>query len=689
MKTKLMYALSALVMVAMMLATSCSNDGDESSPSINISQEFANLSLESGAIDEEIQFVAATDWNITSEEITKAAPSWLRVSPMSGKAGNVTLKVSVDKNTTEKERICNLIINSGGDPYTITVTQIAGVPEVAKNAGITINGLYKPFTGIAKMLIDNEPNAPKALCFSGIYSQANVENGTFIQDWLNDGGGNSEAMDWGGIFEATNMTNVDLTKTPDPNHMFMVSFKNDEEVYSVLYNRYDTAFEATYYDKDQKESKLTLESGTISYNLTGDKVSVDLDVKLSGGHSIQIVYDGDAPDVSGSDEPDEPVAVEEITLETEKLFLNVDEKKKIEITAILPETASNKEVEWRSANENVITVDQEGNVTAVSAGEAFVYVKAKDGSSTEASCYVTVEEAEPGDAKDVTITFNANGGAGTMQAQVVKSGVVASLNSSSFTRTNYSFSHWNTKSDGTGVTYSDKATITTSENIIFYAQWKCTMDASMFVGYWEANSISGTYSNMPLSLETLKTLGIDPFAFQFNADGTGTSPLASGSAYWSISDDDLTITAANIPATLNIDAISATDMTLSSSSLTLGALGSATDVVITLVKTTALDPTVSIVSVTLNKSALSLIEGESEALTATINPTDATNKDVEWKSSNPAVATVVEGKITAVKAGAATITVTTTDGSKEDTCDVTVVAPIGITPPSIGSGGAL
>ncbi len=85
-------------------------------------------------------------------------------------------------------------------------------------------------------------------------------------------------------------------------------------------------------------------------------------------------------------------------------------------------------------------------------------------------------------------------------------------------------------------------------------------------------------------------------------------------------------------------------------------------------------PTVAVTGVSLNKTALSLIEGESESLTATVAPDNATNKVVSWKSSDESVASVADGKVTAIKAGNATITVTTADGSKTATCSVTVNA---------------
>ena len=75
----------------------------------------------------------------------------------------------------------------------------------------------------------------------------------------------------------------------------------------------------------------------------------------------------------------------------------------------------------------------------------------------------------------------------------------------------------------------------------------------------------------------------------------------------------------------------------------------------------------------LNKSSATLTEGESLTLAATINPSNAANKNVSWKSSNTSVATVSNGKVTAIKAGSATIIVTTEDGGKTATCVVTVI----------------
>ena len=84
---------------------------------------------------------------------------------------------------------------------------------------------------------------------------------------------------------------------------------------------------------------------------------------------------------------------------------------------------------------------------------------------------------------------------------------------------------------------------------------------------------------------------------------------------------------------------------------------------------------VPVTSVTLNKSSLSLVNGTNETLVATVNPSNATNKSVNWSSSNTSVATVnSSGKVTAKAVGTTTITVTTVDGGKTATCTVTVNA---------------
>ena len=80
--------------------------------------------------------------------------------------------------------------------------------------------------------------------------------------------------------------------------------------------------------------------------------------------------------------------------------------------------------------------------------------------------------------------------------------------------------------------------------------------------------------------------------------------------------------------------------------------------------------------VKLNKTSLSLTIGKTYTLKATTTPTYATNQNVTWKTSNNKIVRVSsKGKIRALKAGTATITVITEDGKKKATCTVTVKRP--------------
>lgn len=80
--------------------------------------------------------------------------------------------------------------------------------------------------------------------------------------------------------------------------------------------------------------------------------------------------------------------------------------------------------------------------------------------------------------------------------------------------------------------------------------------------------------------------------------------------------------------------------------------------------------------VKLNKESTNLEVGSNETLNATVSPSTATNKNISFQSSDSEVAKVDNnGKVTAIKAGTADITVTTEDGNKTATCSVTVTEP--------------
>ena len=94
------------------------------------------------------------------------------------------------------------------------------------------------------------------------------------------------------------------------------------------------------------------------------------------------------------------------------------------------------------------------------------------GESTTSKCSASIDipALEP-----VTITFNANGGSGTVPSAInTYVGVANTIPSNSLTRTGYTFNGWNTASDGSGTAYATGSTITPSGNVTLYAQWKTT-----------------------------------------------------------------------------------------------------------------------------------------------------------------------------------------------------------------------
>ena len=85
---------------------------------------------------------------------------------------------------------------------------------------------------------------------------------------------------------------------------------------------------------------------------------------------------------------------------------------------------------------------------------------------------------------------------------------------------------------------------------------------------------------------------------------------------------------------------------------------------------------VKVTAVTLSPNQLALEVGDTETLTATITPSNATNQTITWTSSDVSVATVENGIVKALAVGETTITVTTEDGGFTATCDISVTEPV-------------
>ena len=218
-----------------------------------------------------------------------------------------------------------------------------------------------------------------------------------------------------------------------------------------------------------------------------------------------------------------------------------------------------------------------------------------------------------------TITLNPNGGA------LPEYSLVAGAALPIPTKTGYTFAGWYENQEFSGDPVTDVPTDST-KNLNFYAKWTANTYTVIFdanggsVNPTSAVTVAGKLTSLP----TPTYDGYDFIGWYTQKDGgekvTTDTVFAMDStiyAHWS-----------NIPVT----------------------------------------------SLELNKGTLTLQEKDSDTLTVTVKPADATNQDVTWESSNTSIATVsADGTVTAISAGTATITATAEDGSGVSaSCTLTV-----------------
>ena len=92
------------------------------------------------------------------------------------------------------------------------------------------------------------------------------------------------------------------------------------------------------------------------------------------------------------------------------------------------------------------------------------------------------------------------------------------------------------------------------------------------------------------------------------------------------------------------------------------------------VTVTAIGEGKKVTGVKLSEKTKSIVVGGEFVLTATVQPADATDKNVIWKSDNTAIATVTDGKVKGIAVGETNITVTTVDGGKKAICKVMILS---------------
>ena len=93
-----------------------------------------------------------------------------------------------------------------------------------------------------------------------------------------------------------------------------------------------------------------------------------------------------------------------------------------------------------------------------------------------------------------TVKFDANGGTGEMNEITAESRIEIAITENSFTKVGWTFSGWNTKTDGTGESYNDKTKITLFADVTLYAQWAAGTGTAYKVEHWQQNIADDDYT---------------------------------------------------------------------------------------------------------------------------------------------------------------------------------------------------
>ncbi len=125
------------------------------------------------------------------------------------------------------------------------------------------------------------------------------------------------------------------------------------------------------------------------------------------------------------------------------------------------------------------------------------------------------------------MSFYKNDGSGESRSQTIAYGQSGKLETNSFTREGYSFTGWNTKADGSGISYGDGATVTPGGDLELYAQWKAeshnlSFDPNGGSGEMAAETVTyGVATRLPENAFTREKYSFT--GWNTKADGSGTS----------------------------------------------------------------------------------------------------------------------------------------------------------------------
>ena len=408
--------------------------------------------------------------------------------------------------------------------------------------------------------------------------------------------------------------------------------------------------------------------GGYAYENKDDQRIFILAPDINSAEPIQLISDGNGyyyicmngKYVAQPSKDIEDLKLKEITLPTatnisidySELSLEIGQTQYLKATVTPIEALQS--VTWKSSNESVATVSENGLVTAKSNGTARITATTADGSNLSATCTVTVMIPVDGiSLSNTSLTFSAIDSKETLTATVTPSN--ASNKNLEWTSSNPDVATVTSIVSSRGVVTAKgngTATITARAKDGSNISATCTVTVTIPVDGISLSNTSLTFTALNTTQTLTATVSPSSAAnkkLTWTSSNTSVATVSSNGVVTSKGNGTATITAkatdgSNISATCSVTVsapILVTGVSLNKTSLTFSALNT------------------------------------TQTLTATITPSDASNKILTWTSSNTDVATVnIYGVVTSKGYGTATITATATDGSnKSATCSVTVVIP--------------
>ena len=354
---------------------------------------------------------------------------------------------------------------------------------------------------------------------------------------------------------------------------------------------------------------------------------------------VSLLLAGVAVFVHSCKKKEKEYSVLSVSLDQNEVKMGTEET--LQLTCeVKPLQAKNHAVKWSSSNEKIASVSQDGLVTSLKLGQTIITVTTVDGGKTD-TCHITVTNdvfAVRLDKKEISIGL---GEEVTLKATVLPA------------KAENKKVIW--KSDSTSV-----ATVDINGKVKGIAEGK----ANIIVTSEEGNKTDTCIVHVVLAKVTGVVLNKNVLNLAIGESETLIATIQPTNA------TNKAITwESDKPAIASVDA---------NGKVTVKAAGAAVITVTTNdggfeAKCSINATPVAVNSVTLDKTNYAFDAGGDYTFTATVLPANATNKAISWKSSDTNVVKVdASGRMTSVGKGSATITVTTADGNKTATCNVTV-----------------